>query len=101
MTLPISVDPALLGVSAATETAGAASMEGAGAGAAPAISAVLPAGSDSVSAAAAAALNARGAATMGALTEFVAMRQLFATTVGVNGASYAGQEALNVAAVLI
>ena len=101
MTLPISVDPALLGATAGAESAGAASMAGAGAGASPAITAVLPSGSDTVSAAAAAALNARGAATMGALSEFVAMRQMFASTVGVSGASYGLTEALNAAAITI
>jgi PE family len=101
MTLGISVDPLLLGSAAGTEGAGAASMGAAGSGAAPAITTVLPAGGDSVSAAAAAALNARGAATMGALAEFIAMRQNFAATIGVNGASYAGTEVMNTAAIAI
>lgn len=95
MTLPILVDPALLGTAAATESAGAASIAGASAAAAPTITAVLPPGIDEVSVGAAAALNARGAATTGVLAEFTAMRGMFADNVGVSGASYAGVEIAN------
>jgi hypothetical protein len=95
VTLPIGVDPALLGMSAGVENAGAASMAAAAGAAAPEIIAVLPPGADAVSAAAAAALNARGAATTAAMSEFIAMRGLFADTMGVSGVSYAATETAN------
>ncbi|HZA10650.1 PE family protein [Mycobacterium sp.] len=101
MTLPILVDPALLGVSAGVEHAGTATMAAASGVATPVISTVLPAGADAVSIGAAEALNARGAATAGALTEFVAMREMFADTLGLSGVSYALREALNTIAVTV
>jgi hypothetical protein len=101
MTLPISVDPALLGVQAASESAGAASMAGAAAAAAPVTTAVLPPGSDLVSVAAAGGLNAHGAVAAGAMAEFIAMREMFAGNVSVSGASYAATEALNKSAVIL
>jgi len=76
-------------------------MGGAGTGAAPAITGLVPAGSDSVSRIAAEALRARGAATMGAVTQFAAMRELFAATVGLNGVGYAASEFLNTVALTI
>jgi hypothetical protein len=90
----IGVDPALLGTSAAAETAGASTMAGAMSGAGPEICSVLPPGADGASVAAAAGFNARGAATEAMMAELVAMRELFATTVGVNGVSYAAVDAV-------
>jgi hypothetical protein len=101
MTLPISVDPALLGSASAVEGAGAATMAGVGAGAAPAITAVLPAGVDSVSTLASTVLSQRGAATIAALTEYVTQRQMFASTVGLSGASYGLTELLNTVALTV
>jgi hypothetical protein len=89
------VDPALLGAAASSETAGTAAMTSAGAAAAPAISAVLPAGADSVSVRAAAALSTRGAATSAILAEYVAMRELFAGAVGSSSVTYSAVEAIN------
>ncbi len=89
------VDPALLGVATATETAGTATMAAGIAAAAPAISGVMPPGSDSVSVRASVALNARGAATSAILAEFIAMRQLFAGAVGSSGATYSTVETIN------
>lgn len=91
------VDPALLGVAASTETAGAATMASASAAAAPAISGVLPPGCDSVSVRAAAVLNARGAETTGILADYIAMRGLFAGAIGSSGATYSAVEGINAA----
>jgi hypothetical protein len=91
------VDPALLGVASSTEAAGTATMASAAAAAAPAISGVLPPGAESVSVRAAAALNARGAATSAIMTDYVAMRGLFAGAIGSSGATYAAVETTNAA----
>jgi hypothetical protein len=89
------VDPALLGVAASSETAGTAAMGAASAAAAPAISGVLPPGSDSVSVRAAAGLMARGGATTAILAEYVTMRGLFAGAIGSSGGTYSAVEAIN------
>ena len=101
MTVPIGVNPAVLALSSAVETAGAASMAGAALGAAPTMTTVLPPGADAASAAAAAGLNARGAAALGVLADLTAVRALFADTVGVNGVSYAAADAINQASLAI
>jgi PE family len=101
MTVPIGVDPALLGMSAAVETAGAGSMAGASGAAAPEITAVLPPGADGASVAAAEGLNARGAATVGLMADLTTVRSLFADTIGVNGVSYAAVDAINQATLAI
>jgi hypothetical protein len=94
MSFLIGVDPAMLAASAGVENAGAASMAGAMASAAPLVCSVMPPGGDTVSAAAAAGLNARGAATTGMMSELVAMRALFGDTIGVNGVSYAATDTI-------
>lgn len=91
------VDPGLLGAAASTEAAGTATMAAASAAAAPAISAVLPPGTDSVSVRAAAVLNARGAETVGILADYVAMRGLFSGAIGTSGATYSAVEGINAA----
>jgi PE family len=91
------VDPALLGVAASTETAGTATMAAASSAAAPAISGVMPPGSDSVSVRAAATLVARGAETSAILAEYIAMRGMFAGAIGSSGATYSTVEATNAA----
>ena len=95
MTVPIGVDPALLGLSAAVENAGASSMAGASGAAAPEFSAVLPPGADGASVAAGEGLNARGAATMGLMSDLTTVRSLFADTIGMNGVGYAGVDLIN------
>jgi PE family len=95
MTVPIGVDPALLGLSAAVENAGAGSMAGAAGAAAPEITAVQPPGADGASVAAAEGMNARGAATMGLMADLTTVRSLFADTIGINGVSYAGVDLIN------
>ncbi|MCG5433044.1 PE domain-containing protein [Mycobacterium sp. MYCO198283] len=99
--MTILVDSPALAAAAGKESAGAATMAAAAAAAAPAISAVLPAGADTASAMAAAALNARGAATTGILTEYVAMRELFAGAVGSSGATYSAVEGISAATAAI
>jgi hypothetical protein len=89
------VDPELLGVAAASEATGAATMASATAAAAPVISAVLPPGTDSVSVRAAAVLNARGAETIGILAEYVGMRGLFSGAIGTSGVTYSTVEGIN------
>ena len=89
------VDPALLGVAASTETAGTASMAAASTAGAPAISGVMPPGTDSVSVRAAAALNARGAETSAILADYIAMRGMFAGAIGSSGATYSAVEGIN------
>lgn len=91
----IGVDSPLLGLAAAIEAAGSGVMGGAAAGAAPTVAAVLPPGGDVASAAAAAGLSARGAAALAMMTELATVRSLFASTIGVNGVSYAAQDAIN------
>ena len=91
------VDPALLGVATTTETAGAATMASAGAAASPAISGVMPPGTDSVSVRAAVVLNARGAETTAILADYIAMRGLFAGAIGSSGATYSTVEGINAA----
>ncbi|MCC9184353.1 MULTISPECIES: PE domain-containing protein [Mycolicibacterium] len=90
----IGVDPALIAAQAAFESAGTASMGGATAAAAP-IVAVLPPGADGASAALAAAANARGAATQAMMAEFMAVRQMRAGTIAVNGSSYTAVETVS------
>jgi hypothetical protein len=46
-------------------------------------------------------LSDRGAATIAALTEYVAQREMFASTVGLSGASYGLTELLNTVALTI
>jgi len=91
------VDPALLGVAASTETAGTATMASASAAAAPAISGVMPPGTDSVSVRAAAALVARGTETVAILADYIAMRGMFAGAIGSSGTTYSTVEATNAA----
>jgi hypothetical protein len=91
----IGVDAPLLGLSSAIQGAGAGSMAGTTAGAAPEVTAVLPPGGDAASAAAAAGLSARGAATIAMLTELTTGHALFADTVGVSGVSYAAQDSIS------
>jgi hypothetical protein len=50
-----------------------------------------------VSVRAAAALNARGAATSAIMTDYVAMRGLFAGAIGSSGATYSAVETTNAA----
>jgi hypothetical protein len=95
MTSPIGVETALLGTSAAMEAAGAGTMTGTTAGAAPEITAVLPPGADGASAAFAAALNARGAETLALMADLTTVRALFADTIGVSGLSYAAVDGIN------
>jgi hypothetical protein len=101
MTVPIGVDPALLGMLSAAESAGASTMAAATSGAAPVMTMVLPPGSDMASMAAAAGLNARGAAAVAALTQLTMTRAMFAGNVGVNGTSYAAMDVLQQAALTI
>jgi len=97
----ILVNPALLGMSAAVETAGTSAMAGAAGGAAPTITAVMPPGADGASVAASAGLNARGAAAMALMANLTAVRGMFATNVGVNGVSYAAMDAVNEASLAL
>lgn len=97
----INVDPAILAAQTASESGGAAVLAAAAAAAAGPTSAVVPPGADDVSVRAAAALIARSAATTGILAEYIAMRELFAGTVGSSGATYTAVEAINVAATTI
>jgi PE family len=101
MTGPIGVNPALLGLSSAIETAGAAAMAGVTGSAAPTMTMVLPPGADPTSAAAAAGLNARGAAALAVMADLTTVRALFAQTVGVNGVSYAAVDAINQASLAL
>ena len=94
MSFLIGVDPAMLAASAGVENAGAASMAGAMASAAPLVCSVVPPGGDAVSAAAAVGLNARGAATEAMMAQLITMRALFADTIGVNGVSYAATDTI-------
>jgi len=91
----------LLGMSAAVENAGAASMAGAAGAASPEIAAVLPPGLDGASVAAAEGLNARGAATMGLMADLTTVRSLFAETIGANGVGYAAVDGINQATLAI
>lgn len=91
------VDPALLGVATSTESAGTATMAAASAAAAPAITGVVPPGTDSVSVRAAAAMMARGAETTAILADYTAMRGLFAGAIGSSSATYSTVEAINAA----
>ncbi|WP_094287343.1 PE domain-containing protein [Mycobacterium lehmannii] len=101
MTVPIGIDPALLGMLSAAESAGAATMAAGASGAAAPMTAVLPPGSDPASMAAASALNARGAAAVAALTQLTMTRAMFANTVGVNGATSAAMDVVQQTALTI
>jgi hypothetical protein len=54
-----------------------------------------------VSVRAAAALVARSAATTGILSEYIAMREMFAGAIGSSGATYTAVEGINAAATAI
>ena len=102
MSVPlIGVEPALVGMLSAAESAGAATMAAGTSGAAPVMTTVLPPGSDPASMAVAAALNARGAAAVAALTQLTMTRAMFAGNVGVNGTSYAAMDVLQQSALAI
>ena len=97
----VNVDPAILAAAATSESGGAATLAAAAATAAGTTSAVIPPGADEVSVRAAAALVGRSAATTGILAEYIAMREMFAGTIGSNGATYSAVEAINTAAATI
>ena len=101
MTVPIEVEPALVGMLSVAETAGAATMAAGTSGAAAPMTMVLPPGTDPASVAVATALNARGAAAVAALTQLTMTRAMFAGNVGVNGTTYAAMDVAQQAALSI
>lgn len=102
MTSPVMlIDSPLLAMASATEDAGAATMGGTMAGAAGPVTAILPPGAEDASAAAAAAFVARGAETEAVLAQLVAVRAMFAQTVGASGVAYTAMDAINEAALAL
>ncbi len=97
----VNVSPPVVGVSAATEAGIAASQGGSAGAASAALLGVLPMGADPTSEAFANALRAAGAAYVGAITEHVVQRGLFAGAQGLAGAVFAETEAQRAAAAAI
>lgn len=95
MVVPVLVNAPLIGVASATENAGSATMAGTSAGAAGPVTAVLPPGGEDASFAAQAAFVARGAETLGMMTQLTVVRALFAETMGTSGAAYLATDAIN------
>jgi hypothetical protein len=101
MTGPVLVNAPLVGMAAAVETSGAATMAGTSAGAAGPVTAILPPGAEDASAAAAAGFAARGAETMAMMTQLTVVRELFAATMGTSAAGYLATDALNEASLAL
>ena len=95
MTSPLLINAPMLGVASAVETAGAATMAGTGAGAAPTINGIAPINMGQEGLAFQAACLARGAETIGMLTHLVTVRGLFAATITASGAGYTATNAIN------
>ena len=90
----VDVTPPMVGLSAATEAGIAAAQAGSAGAASAAMMGVLPMGADPTSEAFANALRAAGAAYLGAVTEHVAQRGLFAGAQGVAGAVFETTESI-------
>lgn len=90
----LNVDPATVGVSAATEQGVSAGIAASTSAAAAALTAVLPMGADLDSIAFAAALNAAGASYVGTAGEHLANRSMFAGAQDLAAATYSATEAI-------
>ena len=91
----LNVNSAVIATSAATEAGISAGMAAATSAAAAALTAVLPMGTDLDSVEFAAALNAAGAAYIGAASEHLTNRGLFAGAQDVAAATYTAADVVN------
>lgn len=92
--MALNVEPATVGVSAATEAGIGVGIAASASAAAAALTAVLPMGADLDSIAFAAALNAAGASYVGAAGEHFANRSMFAGAQDLAAATYTATEAI-------
>jgi PE family len=96
-----AVDGGIVGLGAAVEGAGTATMAGTTSGAAAAITAVLPPSAEDAGAAAAAGFNARGAETMAMMAQLTGTRGMFSSTMGISGVGYTATDEAIAASALI
>ena len=94
-TVVLNVNSPIIAASAATEASISAGMASATSAAAAALTAVLPMGTDLDSVEFAAALNAAGAAYIGAATEHLTSRGMFAGAQDVAAATYTAADVVN------
>lgn len=95
------VDPVTVAGQAVAEATGTATTAGVLAGSAPAMTAVVPMGSEEVSVGLAAAIQAHNAQFLAETAANVADRGMFAGNVGVSGVMSVATEAVNQASLLL
>ena len=99
--MDLNVNAATVGASAATEGTVASEIAATTAAASAAITAVMPMGADLDSVQFAAALNAAGAAYIGAAGEHIGNRAVFAGSQDLAAATYTVTDAINTAALAL
>lgn len=95
------IDPVAVAGQSVAEATGTATTAGVLAGSAPAMTAVVPMGSEEVSVALATAIQAHNAQFLAQTAANVADRGMFASNVGVNGVMSVATEAVNEASLLL
>ena len=95
------VEPVGVAAQSVAEATGTATTAGVLAGSAPAMTAVVPMGSEEVSAALSAAIQAHNAQFLAMTGVNVADRAMFAANVGVSGVMYTATDAANAASLML